>query len=198
MCDCSAGYFMFDSPDAGLIASLLPTVVHVRGCRATVVAGATRCRRIERTALGPRARADATRRGAAHRSAALDLGQRRAAGPAARLGRCANRARHAPDARGSLALRGRWSSSPRKRASRAPAFFEHFTRTVGLPPMEYLLAWRMAVAKDLLRRQKLALTEVAERVGYGSASTFSTAFSRYVGQAPGRWRAHAPIPSCNR
>ena len=33
------------------------------------------------------------------------------------------------------------------------AFFDRFTRTVGLPPMEYLLAWRMAVAKDLLRSQ---------------------------------------------
>ena len=69
------------------------------------------------------------------------------------------------------------------------AFFERFTRTVGLPPMEYLLAWRMAVAKDLLRRQDLGLAEVAERVGYGSASTFSTAFSRHVGQPPSRYAA---------
>ena len=30
------------------------------------------------------------------------------------------------------------------------AFFEHFKRTVGMPPMDYLLGWRMAVAKDLL------------------------------------------------
>ena len=67
------------------------------------------------------------------------------------------------------------------------AFFERFTRTLGLPPMEYLLAWRMALAKDLLRREEVALTEVAERVGYGSASTFSTAFSRYVGQSPSRY-----------
>jgi transcriptional regulator GlxA family with amidase domain len=67
------------------------------------------------------------------------------------------------------------------------AFFERFTRTVGLPPMEYLLAWRMAVAKDLLRRQDLGISEIAERVGYGSASTFSTAFSRHVGQAPSRY-----------
>ena len=41
-------------------------------------------------------------------------------------------------------------------------------------------AWRMAVAKDLLRRHDLGISEVAERVGYSSASTFSTAFSRYV------------------
>ena len=57
--------------------------------------------------------------------------------------------------------------------------------------MEYLLAWRMAVAKDLLRRHDLGLAEVAERVGYGSASTFSTAFSRHVGQPPGRYAAGA-------
>jgi transcriptional regulator GlxA family with amidase domain len=63
-------------------------------------------------------------------------------------------------------------------------FFDRFTRAVGVPPMEYLLAWRMALAKDLLRQNELSLAEVAERVGYGSASTFSTAFSRYVGQPP--------------
>jgi AraC-like DNA-binding protein len=51
----------------------------------------------------------------------------------------------------------------------------------------YLLAWRMAVAKDLLRRHDCGITEVAERVGYGSASTFSTAFSRHVGQPPSRY-----------
>ena len=67
------------------------------------------------------------------------------------------------------------------------AFFDRFARTVGVTPMEYLLAWRMAVAKDLLRPQDVALAEVAERVGYGSASTFSTAFSRHVGQPPGRY-----------
>jgi transcriptional regulator GlxA family with amidase domain len=66
-------------------------------------------------------------------------------------------------------------------------FFERFTRNVGMPPMEYLLAWRMAIAKDLLRRRELGLDEVAERVGYGSASTFSTAFSRHVGGPPGRY-----------
>ena len=67
------------------------------------------------------------------------------------------------------------------------AFFERFTRTVGLPPMDYLLAWRMAVAKDLLRRKDLGIADVAERVGYGSASTFSTAFSPCVGRSPGRY-----------
>jgi transcriptional regulator GlxA family with amidase domain len=50
--------------------------------------------------------------------------------------------------------------------------------------MEYLLAWRLAIAWDLLRRGDLGIVEVAERVGYSSASTFSTAFSRHIGQPP--------------
>ena len=69
----------------------------------------------------------------------------------------------------------------------AVAGFDRFTRTVGSAPMEYLLAWRMAVARDLLRRHELALAEVAERVGYSSASTFSTAFSRHVGKPPSQY-----------
>jgi len=53
--------------------------------------------------------------------------------------------------------------------------------------MEYLLGWRMAVAKDLLRRHDLGVVEVAEHIGYGSASTFSTAFSRHMRQPPSRY-----------
>lgn len=67
------------------------------------------------------------------------------------------------------------------------AFFDRFTRTVGIRPMEYLQAWRMALAKNLLAGKDIALDEVARQVGYGSASTFSTAFSRHVGQSPGRY-----------
>jgi AraC-like DNA-binding protein len=43
----------------------------------------------------------------------------------------------------------------------------------------------------MLSRQSddVGLAEVAERVGYASASTFSTAFSRHVGLPPGSLRA---------
>jgi AraC-like DNA-binding protein len=67
------------------------------------------------------------------------------------------------------------------------AFFERFSRAVGVAPMEYLLAWRMALAKNMLRRQEGGVAEVAGRVGYSSASTFSVAFTRYVGQPPARY-----------
>jgi AraC-like DNA-binding protein len=67
------------------------------------------------------------------------------------------------------------------------AFFDRFTRTVGTPPMDYLLRWRMEIAKDLLRHGRMAVADVGERVGYGSTSTFSVAFSRHVGQSPSRY-----------
>ncbi len=73
------------------------------------------------------------------------------------------------------------------------AFFVRFSRTVGMPPMEYLLAWRMALAGRLLRGQELGLDQVAERVGYSSSSTFSVAFARYAGMSPARYgRMNAP------
>lgn len=47
--------------------------------------------------------------------------------------------------------------------------------------MAYLLAWRMALAKKLLRNQAGGIADIAEQVGYGSASAFSVAFTRYAG-----------------
>lgn len=73
------------------------------------------------------------------------------------------------------------------------AFFERFNRMVGLAPMAYLLAWRMALAKQLLRKDRRRIAEIAERVGYSSASTFSVAFTRHVGMPPTRY-AHDNKP----
>lgn len=67
------------------------------------------------------------------------------------------------------------------------AFFERFTTAVGVSPMEYLLQWRMELAKELLSRGTVAVSEIAERVGYGSPSAFSVAFSRHVGQPPRKY-----------
>lgn len=67
------------------------------------------------------------------------------------------------------------------------AFFARFNRIVGQPPMAYLLAWRMALAKQLLRDRESGVEQIAARVGYGSASSFSAAFTRYVGMPPARY-----------
>jgi len=67
------------------------------------------------------------------------------------------------------------------------AFSERFTRTVGTPPMEYLIEWRMALAKDMLQGGGPPLEAVAAAVGYQSASAFSTAFRRQVGRPPSQF-----------
>jgi AraC-like DNA-binding protein len=58
--------------------------------------------------------------------------------------------------------------------------------------MEYLFVLRMALAKKLLRRETANVAAVAERVGYGSASAFSVAFTRHVGVPPARYARLRP------
>jgi AraC-like DNA-binding protein len=181
------GYFVFDSPDAGLLVSLLPSLVHVRG----VPRLSTLVRLVGEESSERRSGRDLvlTRLVEVLLIEALRAAPGDGDAPPGLL-------RGLADARLALAIRqmhGQLARSwtvgqlAKTAALSRSAFFERFTRTVGVPPMEYLLAWRMAVAKDLLRRQDLGVTDVAERVGYGSASTFSTAFSRHVGLPPSRY-----------
>lgn len=180
------GYFEFESPDAALLVSLLPAVLHVRGSESLPL-------------LVKLVREESLRRRPGRELVLARLVEvllvealRAAPGEHAPPGLL----RGLADPRLAVAFRHMHADAAkpwtveqlaRKSALSRSVFFERFTRAVGLPPMEYLLSWRMALAKDLLRRQDLAIGEIAQRVGYGSASTFSTAFSRHVGQPPGRF-----------
>jgi AraC-like DNA-binding protein len=184
------GYFIFDSQDAALLVSLLPPLIHLRG--------------VERMLTLVRLVSEESRQQRPGRELVLARlietllieALRAAPGDDAPPGLLPGLA----DPRLAAAIRHMHGEPARpwtvqqlakKSALSRSAFYERFTRAVGMAPMEYLLAWRMAIAKDLLRREKMRIAEVAERVGYGSASTFSTAFSRHVGQAPRRF-ARAP------
>jgi AraC-like DNA-binding protein len=68
---------------------------------------------------------------------------------------------------------------------------ERFHHYVGVPPMQYLARWRMQLAASLLSGTNLNLSDVAERVGYGSEAALSRAFKRLVGIAPSAWREGA-------
>lgn len=189
------GFFIFEGEDSGLLVSMLPGQVHVRGVERLSV--------LVRLLLEESAQQHAGRELVLNRLVeillveALRLTQTRDA-PAGLL-------RGLGDARLAEAIRQihanpahSWTMAQlaKEAALSRSAFFDRFARNVGIPPMEYLLAWRMALAKDLLRRGDADIAEVAERVGYGSASTFSTAFSRYVGQPPGRYaRTSADKPT---
>jgi len=63
-------------------------------------------------------------------------------------------------------------------------FSDRFTAVVGLPPLRYLTRWRLTIAADLLRGGTLKVTEVAQRVGYGSEAAFSRAFKDEFGYPP--------------
>jgi AraC-like DNA-binding protein len=81
--------------------------------------------------------------------------------------------------------------------SRSP-FAARFTALVGLSPMAYLKQWRLQMGASLLSNQALALSTVAERVGYESSASFSRAFTREFGVSPGLYRRRRlpviPIP----
>ncbi|WP_354435857.1 AraC family transcriptional regulator, partial [Martelella mangrovi] len=77
-------------------------------------------------------------------------------------------------------------SLAREAAMSRSTFYARFQNEVGVTPMEYVTGWRMALAKQLLRKN-IAPAQAAQRVGYGSASAFSVAFSRHVGISPGAY-----------
>jgi len=183
------GWFRFDRANAPLLVKLLPPVIHVRRDEP----GASRLRRIVELIAGE---AEASHPG---RDLILErlvevllveaLRFRRSAPASQERGLLAGlsdpgisralRAIHADVAR-------EWTVAELARVaimSRA-VFAERFTRTVGMPPMQYLLEWRMAIARDSLRREHPPLAQLAERVGYRSASAFSAAFTRLNGSAP--------------
>jgi AraC-like DNA-binding protein len=180
------GWFAFDSPDTALLVSLLPSLVHVRGVERL----STLVRLVGEEAGERRLGRDLvlSRLVEVLLIEALRATPGEGSPPGLLQGLADPRLASAiRQMHGQLARSWTVVQLARTAALSRSAFFERFMRVVGRPPMEYLLAWRMAVAKDLLRRDELGVAEVAERVGYGSASTFSTAFSRHVGQPPSRF-----------
>ena len=182
------GHFVFGSPDSDLLVSLLPQFLHVRGdMRLSMLV-----RLITDEARGARparemilARLLEVLLVEAVRSTAADSG---IASPGI--------ARGLADPRLAEVIRGLhrdparpWTveEMARDAALSRSAFFNRFRRMVGLAPMEYLTSWRMALAKDMLEAGQAGMQEIADSIGYGSASAFSTAFTRLVGVPPSRY-----------
>ena len=177
------GYCAFGTDDAALLVSLLPALVVVRGDRrlTTLV-----------ELLSDEARADRPGRDvvlARLLEVLLIEAFRATTGPTAAPGLL----RGLADERLAVALRRMhreptrsWTIAQlaKEAALSRSTFFDRFLREVGVAPMEYLLGWRMAIAKDLLRGDGVSVGEVAQRVGYSSSSTFSVAFARHVGASP--------------
>ncbi|MFF4258296.1 AraC family transcriptional regulator [Streptomyces sp. NPDC001663] len=67
-------------------------------------------------------------------------------------------------------------------------FAVRFREAAGVPPLTYLLNWRMSLAARALRQDAVPVAVLARSVGYTSESAFSNAFKRAVGVAPRRYR----------
>jgi transcriptional regulator GlxA family with amidase domain len=74
------------------------------------------------------------------------------------------------------------------------AFAARFRELVGEPPMRYLVRARLVHAAGLLHTTDLGLGEIARRTGHESESSFSRAFKRVFGIAPGAYRGRAEVP----
>lgn len=180
------GYCSFGSPDASLLVSLLPELVHVRGVERLITL--VQLVREESREQRPAREVVLSRLLEVLLIEALRSTAESTASPGL--------VRGLSDCRLATAIRGMHEHPARawtvvelakEAALSRSTFFERFSRAVGMAPMEYLLTWRMALAKDLLRRSDGRIAEVAQRVGYSSASTFSVAFARHVGRPPSHY-----------
>ncbi len=78
------------------------------------------------------------------------------------------------------------------------AFAASFKKQVGTAPLDYLIQWRMSLARDALRRNTRSISELSVATGYESESAFSTAFRRVVGSSPRQFRDTAGEPRSAR
>ena len=68
------------------------------------------------------------------------------------------------------------------------SFALRFRALVGLPPLDYLVRWRMQLAARALRSTTRTVAAIGASLGYSSESAFSNAFKRVRGQPPSRYR----------
>lgn len=63
-----------------------------------------------------------------------------------------------------------------------------FKNTVGVPPMAYILNWRMIKAKHLLKHSNKSVDQISELVGFSTARTLTKSFLRHYGLTPSQLR----------
>nr|WP_275942616.1 helix-turn-helix domain-containing protein [Paenibacillus alba] len=71
-----------------------------------------------------------------------------------------------------------------------------FSKVYGLSPRQYVSQQKLKLAKELLVTTHLSMTDIADKLGFQSASHFSRQFRRWTGQSPSEFRPkhHAAQP----
>lgn len=67
-------------------------------------------------------------------------------------------------------------------------FASRFAAMVGVPPINYLTAWRLMKARLMLRETDLGIDEIALRCGYASLASFTRRYASAFGIGPGAYR----------
>jgi len=67
-------------------------------------------------------------------------------------------------------------------------FCRAFKKSTGLPPHAWLRQRRLERATIMLRKSDVAISAIAEELGYGSQTAFTAAFKRMTGATPTQWR----------
>jgi AraC-like DNA-binding protein len=190
-CVLRGGKFVFDTANEDLLTNLLPSLVHVTTGESLSWRVRSLLRMNEAESKDPGPGSDfimahlvelilvETLRGQAqidiHRTGLL-------AGLADPVTACAIKAMHADVAHAwTVAGLAKFCGVSRS------TFATKFHSTMGIGPIEYLLQWRMALAKDELRRGGRGVGEIGLAIGFGSSSAFTTAFTRVTGLSPKRF-----------
>lgn len=78
------------------------------------------------------------------------------------------------------------------------AFAVRFRELVGEAPYSYITRCRIAKAVTLLQTSSATISQIAQRVGYGSEVGFGRAFKRHLGTSPAAYRTRAARPPTSR
>jgi AraC family transcriptional regulator len=69
-------------------------------------------------------------------------------------------------------------------------FARAFKQSFGVPPHRYHSARRMDLARNLLERPALSVTQIGVQTGFRETSSFTRAFRRFTGVTPTEYRRH--------
>jgi AraC-like DNA-binding protein len=193
-----AGSFQFDASDAQLLLDALPRVLHIPARHPSAGVIRTTLEMITPEIMGPQIGAALLTdrlvdvllilvlRAALDQDGGRDLGWIGALTDP-KIGKAMRLMHHDPAHPWTLALLCSAVAMSRS------AFTQRFRTLVGRAPLDYLLRWRMRIARDLLRRGS-TVAAAALHVGYASESAFRNAYKRLHGDTPKRCRANGAPP----
>ncbi len=81
-----------------------------------------------------------------------------------------------------------------RHAGYSPSRFSSiYKATYGIAPIEDLIRTRIGHAEQLLRYSNMAISEIADAVGFASLYYFSRTFKKQIGTSPSEYRARADL-----